>query len=295
MLDTGIFDDDRYFDVFVEYAKAAPDDILMLVTVHNRGPEAAKLSLLPQLWFPQHLVVETRRSKPKLRREGWRQDRARPTGQLPARLRRQPELLFCDNETNARRLFGQPDAAGFFKDAFHEYRDRRKQVGGESRADRHQGRRALRTDVPGGRLSDCAAAALARRTVRHPASHSPISTPSLPGAAARPTSFTPTLQHDIADADARIVQRQAFAGMIWSKQFFHYDVQEWLKGDPRSRRHRRERKHGRNQDWKHLNNADMISMPDKWEYPWFAAWDLAFHCIPLAVIDAEFAKANSSC
>ena len=102
--------------------------------------------------------------------------------------------------------------------------------------------------------------------------------------------FYATLQHDITDADARMVQRQAFAGMIWSKQFFHYDVQEWLQGDPTQPPPPPERKHGRNQDWTHLNNAEVLSMPDKWEYPWFAAWDLAFHCLPLAVIDAEFAK-----
>ena len=104
--------------------------------------------------------------------------------------------------------------------------------------------------------------------------------------------FYAELQHDITDADARMVQRQAFAGMIWSKQFFHYDVQEWLEGDPAQPPPPPERKHGRNQDWTHLNNAEVISMPDKWEYPWFAAWDLAFHCVPLAVIDAEFAKSQ---
>ena len=123
LLDTGIFDDDRYFDVFVEYAKATPEDILMLVTVHNRGPEAAKISLLPQLLFPQHLVVETQRSEAQAhRREGWRQNRARRNwANYRLACDGKPTLLFCDNETNARRLFGQPEAAGFFKDAFHEY------------------------------------------------------------------------------------------------------------------------------------------------------------------------------
>ena len=260
MLDTGIFDDDRYFDVFVEYAKAAPEDILMRVTVHNRGPEAAKILVLPQLLFPQHLVVETERAKAQAhrRRRVASKSSTPELGNLRLDCDGKPTLLFCDNETNVRRLFGQPEAPGFFKDAFHEY----VIAGNKSAVNPAQtGTKAgalYELNVPAGGSIYCAAAALERRTVRHPASHSPTSMPSLPSVAARLTSFTPTLQHDITDADARKVQRQAFAGMIWSKQFYHYDVQEWLQGDPTQPPPPPERKHGRNQDWTHLNNAEVI-------------------------------------
>jgi hypothetical protein len=287
LLDTGIFDDDRYFDVFVEYAKASEEDILMLVTIHNRGPEAASIHVLPQLWF----------------RNTWSwKAAARPilhcanTGSVLAKhstlgdfyfyCDQNPPLLFCENDTNPRRHFGTPHAHGYFKDAFHDY-----VVNGNTAAicPSHSGTKVaahyeLQIEAGGSatvrvRLSDKARA--------HPFKDFD----SLVAERRREADeFYAALQQDIADSDARMVQRQAFAGMIWSKQFYYYDIPEWLRGDPAQPPPPAARKAGRNSEWTHLNNADIISMPDKWEYPWYAAWDLAFHCIPLAMIDPQFAK-----
>ncbi len=289
LLDTGTFDDDRYFDVFVEYAKATPDDILMRVTLHNRGPQVAALHVLPQLWFrntwswkpsaersPRLTAVDDKTilaSHPKL-------------GDFRLYVDGPAELLFSDNDTNPRRLFGQPDATGYFKDAFHEYvvAGNKDAVNpnrhGTMSAARHtlevpaRGQRSISLRLSGGVLqepfADFDETILAR--VREA------------------DVFYADLQADLTDEDARRVQRQALAGMIWSKQFYYYDVPEWLNGDPSQPPPPAERRHGRNHEWTHLNNADIISMPDKWEYPWYAAWDLAFHCMPLALVDAEFAK-----
>ncbi len=288
LLDTGIFDDDHYFDVFVEYAKAAPEDVLMRVTVHNRGPETAMICLLPQLWCRNTWSWTADSAKPKL----YATDKTTITAEVPELGSYQlhcygkPELLFCENETNARRLFGTNDKPGFFKDAFHEYI-----VHGDRAAVNPE-----RTGTKAGALYQLRIPAGGSASVR---------LQLINGSGANPFAdfdgifslrireadeFYASLQRDIADADARLVQRQAFAGMIWSKQFFHYDVREWLQGDPLQPPPPPERRHGRNADWQHLNNADIISMPDKWEYPWYAAWDLAFHAIPLAMVDAEFAK-----
>ncbi len=290
LLDTGIFDDDRYFDVFVEYAKAGPEDILMRVTVHNRGPEEAKIHLLPQLWFRNTWSWKDGTAKPELSatQDGAIAASHPELGEYRLYCENSPQLLFCDNETNTRRLYAQADAQGFFKDAFHELI-----IGGNKAAVNSQqtGTKAAahyQLAVPAGgavsvrlRLSKATAAkpfadfdALFEQRRREA------------------DEFYAALQKDIPDADARSVQRQAFAGMIWSKQFFYYDVPEWIKGDPKQPPPPPERKHGRNSDWLHLNNADILSMPDKWEYPWYAAWDLAFHCIPLAMVDAEFAKSQ---
>jgi hypothetical protein len=288
LLDTGLFDEDRYFDVFVEYAKAAPDDILMRVTVHNRGPETAKLSVLPQLFFRNHWSWKPNVPKPKLTlQEGVVRVEHQESGNYRFDCDSQPTLLFCDNETNVRRLAGQKEAPGFFKDAFHEY----VVAGARSAVNPAQ------TGTKVGALYELSIAAGSSAMVRLRLTKSggaPSTKPFSDFDAIfiqrrnEADEFYAGLQHDLTDADARMVQRQAFAGMIWSQQFFHYDVQEWLAGDPT--RPPPERTHGRNQNWQHISNAEVISMPDKWEYPWFAAWDLAFHCLPLAVIDAEFAK-----
>ncbi len=297
LLDTGIFDDDRYFDVFIEYAKAGAEDILMLVTVHNRGPEAAPIHLLPQLWFRNTWSWKKDAVRPRLTASGAAIEATQAElGNYRLDCDGSPGLLFCENDTNVRRLYGQTNAKGFFKDAFHEYL-----VAG------NQG--AINPAQTGTK-------AAAHYQLNVPA-HGSVSirlrlskaNPSVNGKTARPFSdfekifdlrqreadeFYAELQRGITNADARNVQRQAFAGMIWSKQFFYYDVPEWIKGDPGQPTPPPERKYGRNCEWSHLNNADVISMPDKWEYPWYAAWDLAFHTIPLALVDAEFAKSQLS-
>ena len=292
LLDTGLFDTDRYFDVFVEYAKAAPDDILMLVTVCNRGPDPASLSLLPQLCFRNTWSWKANSPKPRVSAENGRlKIEQNQLGNYRLNADGQPAWLFCDNETNVRRLYGQSTAAGFFKDAFHEYI-----VHGNKAAVN-----PAQTGTKAGVLYELTVPAGGSATVRLRL------TPSDQAAAGKPwddfdtvfrrcrheaDEFYASLQAELNDPDARLVQRQAYAGMIWSKQFFHYDVAAWLQGDPAQPPPPPERKHARNSEWKHLNNAEIISMPDKWEYPWFAAWDLAFHCVAFADIDPEFAKSQ---
>lgn len=289
LLDTGIFDDDRYFDCVVEYAKASPTDILMRVTAHNRGPDYAPLHLLPQIWFRNRWAWrQTDAPKPFLDAAGdatihvW-QERL---GDYWLYCCDSPELLFCENETNSPRLYGTNHAKGPFKDAFHDYivsaqrfAISREPKGTKAAAYYHV------TLPPGGtvqlrlRMSN-------QQLVEPLADFDDIFASRIHEA----DEFYGQLQHEIDDPDERQVQRQALAGMIWSKQFYFYDVRPWLHGDEAQPPSPQDRLFGRNSDWQHLNNADIISMPDKWEYPWYAAWDLAFHCLPLALIDAEFAK-----
>jgi hypothetical protein len=290
LLDTGIFDDDRYFDVFVEYAKAGPDDILVLVTVHNRGQETATIHLLPQLWFRNTWSWKNDAAKPELTatQDGVVTAGHSELGSYQLYCEGSPELLFCENETNVRRLYGQNEAPGHFKDAFNEH-----VINGNKQAVNSQ-----QTGTKAAAHFEMPVAAKGAVTIRLRLTRGTVPKPFadfdklFTQRRREADEFYAELQRDITDADARLVQRQAFAGMIWSKQFFYYDVPEWIKGDASQPPPPGERKHGRNREWSHLNNADIISMPDKWEYPWYAAWDLAFHCIPLAMVDAEFAKSQ---
>ena len=287
LLDTGVFADDRYFDVFVEYAQQEPGEILMKITAWNRGPDTAVLHLVPQLVLRNTWSWEPGTIKPLLRAAG---DSA--IGIAPAELGMShlyfdgnPELLFTENETNAKRLWNYGDA-GYFKDGFHEriVESRQESVNpakiGTKAAVWYQG----------------PIAAGAKMELRLRLSRRDQTAPfedfdqCLAQRRTEADDFYAALQKDIASADERIVQRQAFAGMIWNKQFYHLDIHRWLKGDPSQPPPPPGRKYGRNSEWKSLNNADIVSMPDKWEYPWYASWDLAFHCIPFALIDAEFAK-----
>jgi hypothetical protein len=295
LLDTGIFDDDRYFDVFVEYAKAAPDDILMRVTIHNRGPEAATIHVLPHLWFRNTWSWEKDHPKPKLRavrggsavvveHEEMGTFEFYPGPLADGNIL--PEVLFTENETNARRVCGEENAAGYFKDAFHEYL-----VGGNKDAvnPRRTGTKMAvhyELEIPAGGSQEIKLRLARKSEVKPFADFDEIFSKRL----AEADEFYAGLQHGLEDSDLRSIQRQALAGMLWSKQFYHFNVRTWLNGDPAQPPPPPERKRGRNTDWAHLNNADIISMPDKWEYPWYAAWDLAFHCLPLALVDAEFAK-----
>jgi hypothetical protein len=288
LIETGVFDDDRYFDVFIEYAKAGPEDVLMLVTAHNRGPYPATIHVLPQLWFRNIWSWRLNAKRPDL----YADDRStigvksKLFGGYALHADGEPELLFCDNESNLRRLFGVEGLKGYFKDAFHEYliAGRRDAVTPARRGTKAAAHYQVEIPAHGSarfRLR------LARGVLAQPfAEFDEV----LERRRAEADAFYAEIQADLDDPDARNVQRQAFAGMIWSKQFFHYDVSRWLEGDPGQPPPPESHRHGRNSEWRHLNNYDIISMPDKWEYPWYAAWDLAFHCIPLALIDAEFAK-----
>ena len=302
LLDTGVFADGRYFDVFVEYAKADQEDILIRITVLNRGPEPAECWALPTLWFRntwswgyETSPMNDVSGKPVLRQipapEGTEAAAAvqvdHPTaGQYLLYAAGAPELLFTENETNAVRLFGMPNASPYVKDAFH-----RCIVDGETDAvNPHR----LGTKVAAiYRQSIAPGASLTcRLRLSRVAQDDPFANSQDTFAQRRDEAeqFYDAVHCPGLSADERNVQRQALAGMLWSKQLYYYDVEQWLKGDPSADPPSSGRSRGRNQDWNHLTNFDIISMPDKWEYPWYAAWDLAFHCIPLTLVDPDFAK-----
>jgi hypothetical protein len=289
LLDTGIFDEDRYFDVFVEYAKAAPDDLLMQVTVHNRGPDAATLHMLPQVWFRNTWSWQTGSERPALA-AGDRAVTARHAdlGTYWVYGDGEPTLLFCDNDTNAPLLFHSNGTPGYYKDAFHEYvvRGRRDAVNPARTGTKAALHYTLTVPARG--------SARVRLRLTNAAESEPFRDfeDILERRRREADEFYAELQAGMSDADARNVQRQALAGMIWDKQFYGYNVWEWLHGDPTQPPPPPERRRGRNADWEHTDNGDILSMPDKWEYPWFAAWDLAFHCVVFALIDPEFAKAQ---
>jgi hypothetical protein len=293
ILDTGVFNDNRYFDVFTEYAKADEEDILIKISVHNRGPEASEITLMPTLWlrnlwsfgkvYGKHNIKKDKENKkqgsvilehPKL-------------GSYHLCFEKPEKWLFTQNETNQEKLFGVANKSPYVKDLFHDA--------------------VIHNDFS---LTDA---------VSEGTKFSPMYKKMIPAGASteirlrfsktKPTSKSLLTEFDsVFDlrfkeanefyaqfkhggcADTENVQRQAFAGMLWSKQYYNIDMQSWMKGDEGQPKPPSERLHGRNHNWMTLNNEDILSMPDKWEYPWYAAWDLAFHCVPLAMLDAEFAK-----
>ncbi|HEY7529814.1 MAG TPA: glucosidase [Gemmatimonadota bacterium] len=303
LLDTGVFAGDRYFDVFVEYAKESPEDVLLSIRAVNRGPEPAPLHVLPTIWFRNTWSWGDEGPRPRLRAlppaRGTRPGSPSPVtieledpvyGRRWLRCDGAPELLFTENETNVRRLYG---VAGppYAKDAFHEYvvEGRAEAVNPERTGTKAAAHYALHLE-PG-----------QRATLR--LRFTPAGLPSA-GADLLGAEFSRIFARRIREADAfyativppdlpdegKAVMRQALAGMLWSKQFYHYVVERWLDGDPGQPPPPAARRRGRNRGWRHLHNADVLSVPDKWEYPWYAGWDLAFHCIPLALVDSDFAK-----
>jgi mannosylglycerate hydrolase MGH1-like protein len=296
LLETGVFEGDRYFDVMVEYAKASSDDILIRITITNRGPEAAPLHLLPTLWFRNTWSWDRGAPRPRMResasRPGWRVIEAEhlSLGRRWLSVEGAAELLFTENDTNKRRLWGVPNSSAYVKDAFDDY-------------------------VVGGRLDAVNPARVGTKAAAHhrlllnPGETTTVSLRLSDVAPSRDPfgkAFDATLAERVREADefygrfeqtagsedTRRVMRQAFAGLLWSKQFYQLDIKRWLTGDPTEPTPPASRWQGRNHEWGHLYNEDVISMPDKWEYPWYAAWDLAFHTIPLAMIDPEFAKSQ---
>ncbi len=324
LLDTGVFNDNRYFDVFMEYAKAAPEDILIKITAWNRGPEEAQLDLLPTMWFRNIWSFGGKHGHPKLWRIKDYSVGDRPAAAVVAAQESRygtrwllaegaPEMLFTENETNFQRVFNFPNATPYVKDSFHDFLV-------------HGARGAVNPAQTGtkcaahyrARIAPGASVTLRLRLTNNDPHTDGLQAPAQIGAssvnadparhaqAANPfgEDFEKTfdLRREEADqfyshrfpqersGDARNVLRQALAGMLWSKQCYHYDVRTWLEGDPGQPPPPPERKKGRNHDWTHLYNADVLSLPDKWEYPWYAAWDLAFHTIALALVDPDFAK-----
>ncbi|MGH9845937.1 MAG: MGH1-like glycoside hydrolase domain-containing protein [Blastocatellia bacterium] len=290
LMDTGVFDQGRYFDIFAEYAKASAEDILIKITVANRGPETADLDLLPTVWFRNTWSWGGDDRKPLLQQEDegviglehWYH------GKRLLLCEGAGDLLFTENETNKQRLYGAPNDAPYVKDGINDYIV-------------HGDRNAVNPDRAGTKAS-----AHYHLTLK-PGESATVKlrlTNDLQLKTPFGNDFDRTFAERVKEADefydrvapgdlsgdARSVQRQAFAGMMWSKQFYYYDLNRWLGGDPGQPAPPDSRLQGRNNIWTHLYNADVVSMPDKWEYPWYAAWDLAFHMLPIALIDPDFAK-----
>ncbi|MEM7234619.1 MAG: glucosidase, partial [Planctomycetota bacterium] len=300
LIDTGTFDENRYFDVEVEYAKASANDILLTIHIHNRGPEAAPIDVLPTLWFRNTWswgrTGEGFGPRPLLERTGGASLRAthyslgkflfsgRDSGSGVS-----PDLLFTDNNTNAEKLFDSKNESAYCKDGFHEY-----VVKGRFDAIRSDGRGTksalhYRLNIPAGGSEEI--------RVRL---YSEEENPGDPFGARyeqiverrreEAEEFYGAVLPEGRSAEEQLVARQSYAGLLWTKQFYHYSVKDWLDGDPSQPAPPTDRLNGRNRNWTHLYNRDVISMPDKWEYPWYAAWDLAFHMLPFAQVDSKFAK-----
>ena len=303
LIDTGVFDQDRYFDVFVEYAKASPEDILIQITIHNRGPEAAEVHVLPTLWFRNQWSWQSQADRPRLHQVtgtpgmGVIQASDPTLGERYLACAGDVPLLFTENETNTQRIFGVPNRSPYVKDSINNYI-----VHGQTEAvnPEQQGTKAAAhyrlTVNPGAsqvvrlRLSDVAPAALAQSDGGVAGPFGEPFEATLQARRQEADAFYATVIPAGLTADEANVMRQALAGMLWSKQFYYYDVDRWLEergSDP----FKPTRKAApRNDSWHHMYNADVISMPDKWEYPWYAAWDLAFHILPLTLVDEEFGK-----
>ncbi len=297
LVDTGIFDESRYFDVAVEYAKAGAEDLLIRISVTNRGPEAAPIDVLPTLWFRHTWLWGWDPHRPSITRLPGRSKKWRRLMAEHAKLGRYAlyclgadELLFTENETNAERLYGVPSPTPYVKDAFHEFivkgkRDAVNPAGTGTKAAARYHRtvnsgETLTIDLRLASAHDCPAtkrpfvdfdAVLAQRKEE------------------ADEFYKVVLPAKLSDEE-KLVARQAFAGMLWSKQYYHYVVMDWLDGDPSQPAPPAQRQSGRNHDWRHLFTRDVISMPDKWEFPWFASWDLGFHCVTLAYVDPQYAK-----
>ena len=288
LLDTGVFDDDRYFDVFVEYAKADPEDVLIRITVHNRGPEAAQLHVLPTLWFRNTWSWGDDDPKPSLQQAGAQTIQAShpQLGQYSLQCEGASELLFTENETNAGRLWGQPNPSPYVKDAFHEYvvhgrKDAVNPAGAGTKAAAH-----YVLNVPAG-----GSKAVRLRLSRKAAADAFTTFDELCAARlADANEFYDRITPPSLNEDQRRVHRQALAGMMWTKQYYYFDLDRWLAEHESHPLLGQGKSTARNAEWFHMLNSDVISMPDKWEYPWYAAWDLAFHTLALGLVDFDFAK-----
>ena len=293
--DTGIFEDDRYFDLQVEFAKGGPDEVLMRIEAFNRGPEDADLWIIPQAWFRNTWAFAPGATRPTIARRDAGLAISHP--ELPPMwlvAEDEHEALFCENETNAVRHFGHSRAGRTFKDGIHE-----RLIHGAADACNAAAKGSKCALVHRRRISAGSSAVVIVRLVADRRGTPAIDGPAAAGAAAllhvrrgEADEFWEAHQVNVADPDERRVQRQAWAGLLWSRQWYCFDVRRWLHGDEGLPPPPPQRLHGRNSGWGHLKNSGIISMPDTWEYPWYAAWDLAFHCVCFADFDPEFAKAQ---
>jgi hypothetical protein len=293
LTDTGLFNENRYFDVFTEYAKAENEDILIKITIHNRASEEAAISVLPTLWFRNLWSFGLTDEKPRLELNN--ENDAKYVKAVHPKLdefffyfEKNPRTLFTENETNAERIFGLPNAHPFVKDAINDAVVNRNFDLFEGKTDGTKFSPVYELTIPGGKSNE----------IRLRLSKSKITekalTESFEALFAERKKEADVFYNELCveDVELKNIQRQAFAGMLWSKQYYNLDIPRWINGDPGQTPPPQSRKKGRNHEWASLNNEDIISMPDKWEYPWYAAWDLSFHCIPLAMVDPGFAKSQ---
>ena len=288
LLDTGIFDDDRYFDVFVEYAKGDPEDLLIKISVHNRGPEAAKLHVLPTLWYRNTWSWTAGAPKPALAQVSADKIRAShpQLGEYTLQCEGPQALLFTENESNAARLWGQSNSSAYVKDAFHQF-----VVAGQQEAvnPAKTGTKAAAhyiLDVPAGGSKVVRLRLTAKGHSDGFANFDQVFSSRLADA----NEFYQRITPKNLSEDEQRVHRQALAGMLWTKQFYYFDLGRWLVEHDSHPLVGSGKTQARNLEWFHMLNSDVISMPDKWEYPWYAAWDLAFHTIALSLVDFDFAK-----
>ncbi|MEM1271839.1 MAG: glucosidase, partial [Bacteroidota bacterium] len=288
----------RYFDVYVEYAKAGVDDLLCRIRAVNRGSEPAPLHILPHVWFRNTWTWDESRPRPAMNKAGdgkieldhhrlgerwwWCQIAPSSNGADDAK---QPRLLFCENETNTERLYNSKNQHPHTKDGINRF-----VVSGDNTAislgSGTKGAAHIRADIGPGETFEVQVRFANEDHTDPFATFDAVIDERIKEADA----FYETIHRAGLSDDERLVQRQAFAGLLWTKQFYHYSVELWLRGDPSMPAPPQQRKQGRNNDWEHLYNVGVVSMPDKWEYPWYAVWDLAFHVVPLAMIDPQFAK-----
>jgi hypothetical protein len=287
LLDTGVFDDERYFDVFVEYAKANPDDILIRISIHNRGPEPAAIHVLPTLWFRNTWSFDGT-SKPTLLQTSNDTIRAshQELGDYTLQCDGSSELLFTENETNAKRLWGQPNPTRHVKDAFHEYLVASNEDAVNPGKTGTKAAAHYRVEVPAG-----GSQVIRLRLTSKPSTDSFRTFDEVFEARKGDADefFERITPHSLSE-DERRVHRQALAGMLWSKQYYYFDLDRWLDEHQAHPLMGASHRNVRNSEWFHMLNSDVISMPDKWEYPWYAAWDLAFHTLALSLVDFDFAK-----
>ena len=303
LIDTGVFDQDRYFDVFVEYAKASPEDVLIRCAVHNRGPESATLDLLPRLWFRNEWSWQADGTRPTLAQVATRQGRGIVRAVHPRLGERylycegNVPLLFTENETNRQRIFGTPNQSPYVKDGINDYvvHDRDGAVNPEKTGTMVAAHYRL-TLGPGEsrvvrlRLSDLAPAAIAGTKRAQDSLFGSAFDRVVEGRRKEADEFYAAIIPASMSADGANVMRQALAGMLWSKQHYRYDVHQWLKERGSDPFRPMQKPAPRNDHWHHMYNADIVSMPDKWEYPWYATWDLAFHVLALSLVDSDFGK-----
>jgi hypothetical protein len=288
LIDTGIFGNDKYFDIFIEYVKNSPCDILVKITAFNRGKNPSKINIVPQLWFRNTWIWGYDHYKPRLSCVEKNSIKAehRDLGEYFLYCEGEPEILFCDNEFNLKKLFNVNNRNKYCKDGINDHIINK--ISDTINPDKTGTKAGINYEyLINGESFKTVKIRLINKVIEQPFNNfDQIFEDKI----AETDEYYKELQTGLEESELKKIQRQAIAGILWSKQFYYYDVQQWLDGDPEQPKPPPQRRTGRNNEWFHLNNQDILSMPDKWEYPWYAAWDLAFHCVVVSMIDPVFAK-----